>query len=491
MEPPESVGESVARYRDDAGLIGEFVFNTVYLVSAIAFATVAAIVMLRTDVRITLLVFAPLLIVVGVSRFAFRLVGKFHDAVQSSTAKITGLIGDVFGMVESIKVSHGESGVEQQFDMLCRGRLSAVVRNRLFSQLLNTFSSAVTMLATCAIILAGARSMRAGTFSVGDFALFIYYVEYVSQVVFQIGGALALYKRTGVSLGRLAFLLDDAPPADLTKPAKIALRDNVVPTEPVSRSADHLELLETKALSFIHPSTGNGVFNISISIPRGSFVVMTGRVASGKTTFLRTLLGLLPADSGEVLWNGHVLDDLGGEMVPPRVAYTPQVAKLFDDTVRNNILLGLEGDTASLNRAIVLAVLDDDVKNLASGLDTVVGSKGVKFSGGQKQRAAAARMFVREPELLVCDDLSSALDIETERLLWERVREHRVRHNATFLVVSHRKEALKQADQVILLNGGTIEACGPLSDLLRDSPIMQAIWHGDIGDSEGAQRRKT
>jgi ATP-binding cassette subfamily B protein len=110
------------------------------------------------------------------------------------------------------------------------------------------------------------------------------------------------------------------------------------------------------------------------------------------------------------------------------------------------------------------------------GLDTVIGAKGVRLSGGQRQRTAAARMFVRDPELLVFDDLSSALDVETERTLWERVF---ARADVTCLVVSHHRPVLRRADQIILLKDGRVEATGTLDGLLEETAEMRRLWEGD------------
>jgi len=449
---PGSSGEAVGRMRDDVQAISQALTYALDPIGMMVMIGTALVVLVRVSVLVTVAVIIPALAVMVIVNALGRRIARYRNAAQQSGANISGLIAETFAAFASIKGAGAEDRLGSRFAELCSIRLRAVQRDVVLSQVIEALATNLSTIAVGGVLLLVPRALHQGSFTVGDFALFVNYLARLSTVTTYVGQYATIYRQVQVSLTRLRPLLIGEPASALVEVHPLKPREDwpggdgqgahAVPT---------LGTLTVRGLTHVYPG-GAGLHGIDLELTGGTLTVITGRVGAGKTTFLRTLLGLLPADAGEIRWNGAVVERPDLWMVPPRCAFTPQVPRLFTATVKENILLGQPGGRQAALAAARTAALEPDLQRLELGLDTPVGPRGVRLSGGQLQRVAVARMIAHDAALMVFDDLSSALDTDTEAELWRRLREDHPR--ATLLTVSHRPAVLQLSDQVVYLESG-------------------------------------
>ena len=339
-----SPGETLNRYRDDVEATVKPLLLVAEMTGMLVALGAAVYVMASIDPLITVAAFLPAIIILTGTRLLGNRIESLRRASREATSRVSGALGELLNSVQALQVAGAEERSANHFEALGERRRKADMKEGLLEALIEGLNGSVVTISTGVILLAAAHLMRDGSFSVGDFALFAFVAggTNTGYAVRWIADFLASLRRARVSFARLAELVPEAPPQSLVQGGSLHLW-GPIPEEPypAKTGADALSSLEVRGLTHLRKDTGSGIQDIGLTLPRGSFTVVTGRIGSGKTTLLEVLLGLLPMDRGEVLWNGRRVEDLHTFLVPPRCAYTPQAPWLYSDTVRSNILMGL------------------------------------------------------------------------------------------------------------------------------------------------------
>ena len=214
--------------------------------------------------------------------------------------------------------------------------------------------------------------------------------------------------------------------------------------------------------------------DISLDIAAGEKVALVGASGGGKTTLVQVILGLYPPAAGRICFDGIPVSEIGMDVVRDHVATVLQHPALFNDTVRTNLTLGLDRPEAELWRALEIAQLDEVVRALDDGLDTLVGRNGIRLSGGQRQRLAIARMVLTDPKVVILDEATSALDTVTEGRLYTALQQF-LAHRTT-LIIAHRLSAVKQADRALVFEAGKIVEEGSHEKLLSNGGLYATLY---------------
>ncbi len=451
-QPVGSAGEAVTYFRDDTEDVAMFVDGLVDVSAGLVFTVLAGFVLGSVDGRAAAVLLVPLAAVALATRTLDSRIKAYRSADRAATAAVSGLIGDLMAAATTVKVNHAIDPVLARLRRLVDHRRRTAVQDRVLESGVQAFSEGAADVGLGLVLVVSAGAIASGAFGVGQLALFTAYLGWLSFLPRMVGRVLARRKQAGVAFERMRFLVADDLASNLVAPRHLPVGARDRRTRPAAMRPERAPLrrMELRGLGARFPSQA-GVTGIDLIIERGTFTVISGPIGSGKTTLLRALLGLAndAEMEGLVLWNDRALIDRAAFLVPPNCAFLPQVPQLISDSVADNISLG-PIDEARLSLALQLAAVSDDIARMPEGTRTTIGPRGLRLSGGQRQRVATARALVHGPELVVLDDLSSALDIETELQLWTNL----AAAGMTVLAVSHRAVAFERADQVIRLEAG-------------------------------------
>jgi ATP-binding cassette, subfamily B, bacterial len=451
-QPVGSAGEAITHFRDDAEDVAMLVDGILDVSAGVVFTVGASFVLGSIDSRAAAVLLIPLAGVALATRTLDTKIKQFRAADRTAAAAVSGMVGDVMAAATTVKVNDAVDTTIARLQRLVDARRHTAVRDRVLDESVWAFSQGAADVGLGLVLLVSAGAMASGEFAVGDLAVFTAYLGWLSFLPRMIGRMLARRKQAAVAFGRMGGLVAGSDPDNVVRERDLPIARRDVRLRPATVRPTRVPLieLEVRRLSASYPG-GAGVHDVTFEVRRGSFTVITGEIGSGKSTLLRAMLGLTAHAevSGELWWNGRLLDDRAAFLVPPNAAFLPQVPQLISDSLADNVALGPVGDLA-LATAFELAAVDGDIAEMPDGTGTLIGPRGLRLSGGQRQRVATARALVHAPELVVLDDLSSALDVETELQLWTNL----AAAGMTVIAVSHRAVAFDRADQVLRLQAG-------------------------------------
>jgi ATP-binding cassette subfamily B protein len=455
-QPVASAGAAITHFRDDTEDVANFVDGLIDVSGGIAFTVLAGFALGSADARAAAVLTIPLLGVGLATRALDTRIKEYRSADREATEDVTGLLGDVMSAATTVKVNDASDPLLRRLAALVERRRHTAVRDRVLEEGVNAFSRGAADIGLGLVLLVSAGAIASGAFDLGTLALFTAYLGWLAFLPQMVGRVLARRKQAAVAFDRMRALVADRSAPNAVRPRDLPIDPRDRATRPGVIRPDRVPLqrFDVDGLAVAY-GTHSVLRDITFSVGRSEFVVITGAVGAGKSTLLRSMLGLAwQADvGGSIRWNGAEIADRGAFLIPPNAAFLSQVPQLISDSVADNISLG-DTTPEHLATALRLAAIDADVAEMAQGTDTVIGPRGLRLSGGQRQRLATARALVHAPELVVLDDLSSALDVETEVRLWSNLADA----GMTVIAVSHRAVAFERADQVLHLSGGRLHS---------------------------------
>ena len=424
----------------------------------------AVVLMLSMDVRMTFAALAPFPLLIYVARRFRGRIMKTSLEVQQQMSALSSHVQENLSGMHVVKAYAQEEFQTQHFIGLNKDYEVKSMEMAKMRGIVNPVMQGINGLTVLIVIWYGGIRVMRGDLLVADIVAFIAYLNVLAWPTAAFGWMLSLVERGRAAMRRLEEILDVKPEiTDPPSPVAInALKDGI----------------EFRDVSFAYERQRNGntaLSAINFTLPVGCSVGLVGRVGAGKSTLAQLVPRLIDASSGGIFLDGQDIRKVAVRDLRRLIGYVPQEPFLFSTSLKANLALGKEQCSSDeLARATAIARLDRDLEIFPLGLDTVVGERGVTLSGGQKQRATLARALVMDPPVLILDDCLSSVDAQTEAEILNGLRA--ILKEKTCLIISHRISAVREADEILVLDEGAIIERGNHDELIRRGGIYAELY---------------
>lgn len=451
-------GELISRFNLDLARAATSIDTVIMkLVQTAAQIIVSAWLLVKTDTLLTLFIFGLGGLHLGVSRAMGAWVRRTTQVASSGQAELTASLQESFQNIHVTKVFAAES-----YDSKRVATATEQVRLTFFRFMLTRYVEQPIRLVTDGVVMSGILGMcyyvlSSGRISLGGMALFFYMAGQLVQPMSEFGREiLGLYGLHG-NVGAVMDIIRTRP----------AIADGI------GKPDASFHALEMRNVHFEYERGRPVLDGVNLQIQKGEMVAVVGPSGSGKSTLVSLLLRLYDPRKGSVCMNGCDIRGLQQGEYRRLFGVVNQDCLLFHTSIRENIVLGRLYDESALKRACQIANILEYIEGLPSGMDTIVGERGVRLSGGQRQRIAIARAVYERPQILVLDEATSSLDTESERLV-QRAIEHAL-EGTTGVVIAHRLSTIAHATKIVVMNAGQIESVGQHEELIKHSPTYRRL----------------
>lgn len=449
-----STGNIMSHATNDINAVRNFIGPAVmYSIDTGVRLLIVVTIMLSLDWTLTLAALFPLpLLSYGVYRI-MKLIHEKYTKIQEAFSVLTTVAQENFSGIRVIKSYVREANEIQKWKNLSKDYLNKNMNLVRIQAWIMPILLIITGISIIIVIWIGGLKVINGTMNLGEITAFIVYLGILIWPVIAFGWVTNIVQQAEASMKRLNKIFAEPYEIDDTEQTDYSIKEIKGEIEFRNVSFRYSEVLP------------NVLTNISLKIPVGSTLAIIGHTGSGKTTLINLIPRLYDITEGELLIDGVDVRKIPLDVLRKNIGLVPQESFLFSDTITNNIGYGLrEISKEKIIEVSRIAQFDKDVETFPQGYETIVGERGITFSGGQKQRACLARALAIEPKILILDDSFSAVDTNTEEEILKNLRQYM--KNRTSIIISHRISTVKDADNIIVLHEGKIAEQGTHDELV-------------------------
>lgn len=454
-------GGLITRLTNDVNQVQNGVNMFIRLATRSPFLAIGSIVMaFSINWRIALVFLLSTPLILAVLYFIMKATLPRYADIQKGQDRLSSLAGENLAGARVIRAFSRQRSEQQDFDTASDSLSALTIRVGKISGALNPITYVIANLAIVLILWLGANYANAGLLASGQIIALVNYMTQTLLALIVLANLIVQFTRAIASAKRVAALLD-------THPSIWGAQAGLPPYG----GEDYLVF---EQVSFAYTDGTDTLTDLNFTLQKGQTVGVIGGTGSGKTTLANLLLRFYDPHQGHIWLAGKDLLAWKPEEIRKKIGYVPQNVNLFAGTIRSNLALGNQQATdGQLWAALRLAQGEAFVKQLPLGLDAPVEEGGKNFSGGQRQRLTIARALAKQPELLILDDASSALDFATDAALRRALKENT--QDMTVMLISQRASTIKNADLILVLDDGKLVAQGTHEQLLASCPIYREI----------------